>query len=162
MIERFFLHRIDAITARSPVGGQHHFIVLPCAHKTHSALALVELAKSRADIALHAPVFESMPVAGRHDGGKIFYFSLRFHNEPRCDALFGKLCLRFYHARRAQAPAFSLSRVTTSSVFSLSVITHRGANFSAVFILRSLKRSENERDCRVWTLLDNDRRLPKG
>jgi hypothetical protein len=63
MIERLFLDRIDAKSGRTPVGGEHDLLVLPGAHKAQPALALVQLAITRANIALHASIRQSMPIA---------------------------------------------------------------------------------------------------
>jgi hypothetical protein len=64
MIERFFLDRIDAKARRTAVGGEHDLVVLPGAHKAQAALAFVQLAIARTDVALDAPIRQSMPVAG--------------------------------------------------------------------------------------------------
>ena len=64
MIERLFLDRIDAKSGRTPVGGEHNLPALPGAHKAQPALAFVQFAKARTDVALHAAVRQSMPKAG--------------------------------------------------------------------------------------------------
>src|SRR3974390_1643284 len=63
MIERFFLDRIDAKSGRTPVGGKHDLLVLPGAHKAQPALAFVQPAIARTDIALEAPIRHGMPIA---------------------------------------------------------------------------------------------------
>ena len=63
MIERLFLDRIDAKSGRTPVGGEHNLLVLAGAHKAQPALAFVQLAIARTDIALDAPIRQSMPIA---------------------------------------------------------------------------------------------------
>ena len=62
MIERFLLDRIDAESARTPIGEQLDRAVFDAAHKTQTALSLVHLAMTRADIALNAPVLDCVPV----------------------------------------------------------------------------------------------------
>src|SRR5581483_6362032 len=64
MIERFFLDRIDAEAARAAVGGQYDTVVVVRAHETEPALARMQLAIARTDIALDAPVVELVPVFG--------------------------------------------------------------------------------------------------
>ena len=64
MIERLFLDGIDAKSGRTPIGGEHDLIVLPGAHKAQTALAFVQLAIARTNIALDAPIRQSMPIAG--------------------------------------------------------------------------------------------------
>ena len=50
---------------RAPVGGQHDLAGrVGGAHEAEAALALVQLAEARADVALHAAVRQPMPVAG--------------------------------------------------------------------------------------------------
>src|SRR4029077_7773703 len=63
MIERFFLDRINAKSGRTPVGGENDLVVLPGAHKAQPALAFVQLAIARTNIALDAPIRQSMPIA---------------------------------------------------------------------------------------------------
>src|ERR1700730_4170442 len=62
MIERLLLDGIDAEAAGPPVGGEHDPAVLASAHEAETALALLQLAEARAEIALDAAVFERVPV----------------------------------------------------------------------------------------------------
>ena len=64
MIERLFLYGIKAKPARSSIGCEDDLAALPGAHKTQPALAFVQFAKARTDVALHAAVRQSMPKAG--------------------------------------------------------------------------------------------------
>ena len=48
-----------------PVGGQDDGIALTGANEAEAPLTLVQPALARADIALHAPVGEPLPEAGR-------------------------------------------------------------------------------------------------
>ena len=68
MIEGLLLDGVDAIAARAAIGGEHNLIVGPGTHETQPALALVEFAQSRAQIALDAPVFQGVPVAPGETG----------------------------------------------------------------------------------------------
>ena len=64
MVERFFLDRINTKSGRTSVSGEHDLLVLPSAHKAEPALAFVQLAIARTNIALDAPIRQSMPIAG--------------------------------------------------------------------------------------------------
>ena len=65
MIERLLLDRVDAEARRAAVGGEHDLVGGASAHEAQAALAVVELAIARADVALDAPVVEAVPVAAR-------------------------------------------------------------------------------------------------
>ena len=56
VVERFLLDRIDAEAGRAPVGGEHHLPALAHAHEAQAALALVQAAVARAQVALHPAV----------------------------------------------------------------------------------------------------------
>ena len=73
MIERLFLDRIDAKARRTTVGGEHDLLVLPGAYKAQPALAFVKLAIARTDIALDAPIRQSMPIAGWVSGNRLIH-----------------------------------------------------------------------------------------
>src|SRR5215469_10023458 len=73
MVERFFLDRIDAKSGRAPVGGEHNLLVLPDAHKAQPALAFVKPAIARTDIALDAPIRQSMPIAGWMSSNRLIH-----------------------------------------------------------------------------------------
>ena len=63
MVERFFLDRVDAEAGGAAVGGQDHLAAYILAHEAQAALALVQLAVARAQVALDAAVVERVPVA---------------------------------------------------------------------------------------------------
>ncbi len=63
MVERLLLDRIDAEARRAAVGGQHHRVADALAHEARAALALVQLAVARAQVALDAAVVEAVPPA---------------------------------------------------------------------------------------------------
>src|SRR5262249_10308467 len=63
MVERLLLDGIDAEPRRPAVGRQDHRIVLALAHEAGAALALVQLAFARAQVALDAAIRESLPPA---------------------------------------------------------------------------------------------------
>src|SRR5262249_53089738 len=63
MVERFFLDRINTKSGRTSVSGEHDLLVLPSAHKAEPALAFVQLAIARTNIALDAPIRQGMPIA---------------------------------------------------------------------------------------------------
>jgi hypothetical protein len=65
MIQRLFLDRIDTKSAAPAVGGEHHSVATALPHETKSALAIPQLAKSRAQPALNAPVRQRHPPAPR-------------------------------------------------------------------------------------------------
>src|SRR5262249_39763463 len=67
LVERLFLHRIDAEARGAAVGREHHAVVLAHAHEAHAALALVQPAVARAGVALDAAVGKAMPPARVHD-----------------------------------------------------------------------------------------------
>ena len=63
MIERLLLDRIDAEARRAAVGGEHHRVAVALAHEAGAALALVQPAVARTQVALDAPVVEPVPPA---------------------------------------------------------------------------------------------------
>ena len=63
MIQRLFLDRVYAKTRGTSIRCEQHFITHALAHEARAALALVQPAIARAQIALHAPVVEQMPPA---------------------------------------------------------------------------------------------------
>src|SRR5439155_11492622 len=63
MVEWLLLDGIDAEARRAAVGGEHHFIAHALAHEAGAALAFVQPAVARAQVALHAPVVEQVPPA---------------------------------------------------------------------------------------------------
>ncbi len=66
MIQWFFFNRIDTKTCAQAVGREHHFVALVFAHEAKTAIALFQLARSRAKVAKDAlAVFNFMPVASR-------------------------------------------------------------------------------------------------
>ena len=79
MIERFLLDRVHAIAAGAAIGGQHNLTVMVAAHEAQATLAFVQLAVTRAHVALHPPVVELVPVAGRDHRRRIEDFRFRGH-----------------------------------------------------------------------------------
>ena len=63
MIQGFFFDRINAETRGTAIGRQHHPVADALAHEARAALALVETAVARAEVALDAAVLEAMPPA---------------------------------------------------------------------------------------------------
>src|SRR5439155_27308681 len=61
VVERLFLDRIDAESRGAAVGGEHHAAAFHLAHEAQAALAFVQLAVARAQVALHAPVGQGVP-----------------------------------------------------------------------------------------------------
>src|SRR5207302_9672027 len=53
VVERLLLDRVDAEARRAAVGGEHHAAAFHLADETEAALALVQLAVARAEVALH-------------------------------------------------------------------------------------------------------------
>ena len=68
MIERLLFNWIHAKAARSAVGREHDLVVAIRAHKAQSALALVQLAVARTNVALNTPVIKAVPIL-RGDSG---------------------------------------------------------------------------------------------
>jgi len=65
MIQRFLLHRIDAESARTPVGGELDLPASPLTHETQSTLSLTQFALPGADVAAQSPIFETLPMPSR-------------------------------------------------------------------------------------------------
>src|SRR5437016_7507707 len=63
MIERLLFDRIDAEARRASVGREHHRVAFALAHEARAALALVQAAVARTQVALDAAVVEPMPPA---------------------------------------------------------------------------------------------------
>jgi hypothetical protein len=63
VIERLFLDRINAEPRRAAIGGQHHRVAFALAHEAGAALALVQAAIARAQVALDATIVQSVPPA---------------------------------------------------------------------------------------------------
>jgi hypothetical protein len=77
VVERLLLDRVDAEARTAAVGGQQQFAALHGAHEAGGALALVQLAVARAEVALDAAVVELVPPAGgdsAYGGGASFHF----------------------------------------------------------------------------------------
>ncbi len=70
MVERFFLDRVYTEAAGAPIGGEHDAVALAFTHKTYALLAIVQFAKTRAQVALQAAIIDFVPVTGRHDMGE--------------------------------------------------------------------------------------------
>ena len=62
MVQWLLLDRIDAEPRGTAVGGEHDLVILPATHEAQAALAFLEPAIARADIALDTPVFEPLPI----------------------------------------------------------------------------------------------------
>src|SRR5207237_1844740 len=62
VVQRLLLDRIDAESARASVAREHDLVALARADEAQPALALAELARSRADVALDPSVAEPVPV----------------------------------------------------------------------------------------------------
>ena len=67
VIEWFLLDWIDAKTRRAPVGRKYDLTAVARSDEAQAALALVQLAITRADIALDATVLQSVPITPRFD-----------------------------------------------------------------------------------------------
>src|SRR5262249_40316254 len=63
MIQRLLLDGIDAEARRASIGREHHRIAHARAHEAGAALALVQLAVARAQVALDAAIIERVPPA---------------------------------------------------------------------------------------------------
>src|SRR5438105_2688706 len=65
MVERLLLDRVDAEAGRPAVGREDDLVVPAAAHEAQTALPFVQLAIAGAQVALDAPVFETVPVPAR-------------------------------------------------------------------------------------------------
>jgi hypothetical protein len=63
MVQRFLFNRIDAKPAAPAIRGHNHPIAQSLPDETESALAFVELTKSRAQPAFDAPIWQHRPPA---------------------------------------------------------------------------------------------------
>ena len=54
MIERFLFYRVNAKTGGAAIGSEHHLVVDVLANETGAALAFMQFAVTRAEIALDA------------------------------------------------------------------------------------------------------------
>jgi len=63
MVQRLLLDRVDAEAARTTVRGQDHAVALAAAYEAQAALAVLQLAVARANVALQPPARKRMPVA---------------------------------------------------------------------------------------------------
>jgi hypothetical protein len=61
VVERLLLDRIDAEPGRAPVRGEHHRVAFALAHEAGAALAFVQPAVARAEVALDAAVGQALP-----------------------------------------------------------------------------------------------------
>jgi hypothetical protein len=68
VVQRLLLDRIDAKAARPAVRRQDDLPVLALPDEAETALALVQAAKPRAEVALHPAVVETVPVLGGNGG----------------------------------------------------------------------------------------------
>ncbi len=66
VVQWLLLDWIDTESRRAAVGREHDPVILPATHEAQAALAFVQPAIARADIALDTPVFEPVPVAARN------------------------------------------------------------------------------------------------
>jgi hypothetical protein len=76
VVERLLLDRVDAETGAAAIGGEDHLAAPVGADKAGGALAVVQLAVARAEVALDAAIFQRVPPAG---GGTAQLFSASFH-----------------------------------------------------------------------------------
>jgi hypothetical protein len=63
MMQRLFFDRVNAEAGRTAISGEDHLVSDVLAHKAGTALAVVQLAVTRAQVALNAAVAESVPPA---------------------------------------------------------------------------------------------------
>jgi hypothetical protein len=64
VVERLLLDRVDAEARAAAVGAQHHRVAHALAHEAQAALAFVQLAVARAQVALDAAIVQHVPPAG--------------------------------------------------------------------------------------------------
>ena len=66
VVERFFFNGINAKATGAAIGGENDLILLSGSNETQTSLAFAELAKSWAEIALYATIFQGVPVFCGH------------------------------------------------------------------------------------------------
>jgi hypothetical protein len=66
MVQGFLFDWINGKPAGAAVTGHDNLIVQILPDETQAALVFVQLAKSRAEIALNTPIFQLVPIAGFH------------------------------------------------------------------------------------------------
>jgi hypothetical protein len=66
VVQRFLFDRIEAEARRAAIRGKDDLVAGPRPHKAQPALTFVQLAFSRAEIALDAAVREGVPIAAGH------------------------------------------------------------------------------------------------
>jgi hypothetical protein len=71
MMQGLLLNRVDAESGGPAIGSQYHMIVLPFPDEAEAALVCVELAITRAEVALNSTVCQSVPISCR-DGMYFF------------------------------------------------------------------------------------------
>jgi hypothetical protein len=65
VVQRLLLDRVDAEARGAAVGREHHRVAVARAHEARAALALVQAALARAEVALDAAVVHAVPPAAR-------------------------------------------------------------------------------------------------
>jgi hypothetical protein len=68
MIEGFLLDRVDTETAGAAITGKHDLPALIGPDKAETPLSFMQLAEPRANITLHPPVIQQVPVTRRYNG----------------------------------------------------------------------------------------------
>jgi hypothetical protein len=79
MVERLFFDGVDAEAGGAAVGGELHGAIDHLADKAGAALAFVQLAVARAEVALDAAIGQSVPPAGRVVGFRRSHGMASFH-----------------------------------------------------------------------------------
>ena len=108
MVERLLLDRVDAEARRAAVGRQHHRVAFALAHEARAALALVQAAVARAQVALDATVVESVPPAAGEVAHRCCSLMQEFALGPFGHAIAGNVHLRAPEIRRQ--PRLALQR----------------------------------------------------
>ncbi len=108
VIERLFLDRIDAEPRRAAVGGEHHRIAFALAHEAGAALALVQAAVARAQVALDAAIVQKVPPAAGMVAHRCSSLTVEFALCPFSHAIAGNVHLRAPEILRK--PGFPLQR----------------------------------------------------
>src|SRR5205814_7583674 len=76
MMERLLLDGIDAESAGAAIRRQDDLVMFACADEAQAALAFVQAAEARAQVALYASVVEFVPIFCGNRGLHVFLFSI--------------------------------------------------------------------------------------
>ena len=65
MVEGFLFNWINTKATGTAIAVQYNFAMFAAAHITQPPLSLTHLTKARAQVTLHPPIFQTVPIFGR-------------------------------------------------------------------------------------------------